>query len=110
MGYQKNNVLEIAYKWITEKSRPVVKTPILTASPFLLKNFRIFPNLFIDENGKLTTIKSQHLKNNEKFQQFNDDNLSSERITLSLPLSLFQSAFDKHHEYSLNDMQIMKII
>ena len=44
-----------------------MKTPVLTASPFLFEHYRKFLNLLFDESTSLTSVKSQSLKNFEKF-------------------------------------------
>ena len=49
LNCQKTLDLEVVDNWLTGKSLPVTKTSIFTASPFLLENYRTFPNLHIDE-------------------------------------------------------------
>ena len=70
-------VVKILYNWIPEKSRPVLKTPVITASPFLLEYYRLFPNVYSIEMTKLITIKTQPLKNIDRLPQYTDDNISS---------------------------------
>ena len=47
----------------------VTKTPIITAIPFLLEHYRLFPNLYIDEHTGLTTIKNQIRKKKINFHK-----------------------------------------
>ena len=61
--YQKRDpVLEIVYKRITKISRPMIITLIITASLFLMENYRFFHILYIDEHYGLITFKNQLLK------------------------------------------------
>ena len=45
-----NLVWKIVYKLLSGNSLPVTKTPIFTASPFLLEFYSTFSNLYIDGN------------------------------------------------------------
>ena len=96
LKFQKRDpVLKMVYKWITEKSRPVKKTLIIAGSPFLLYYYRTFPKLYIDENTKLITIKTQPLQINDDLPQYIGDNFSSHTSHFGLPLTMFRSACDK---------------
>ena len=91
--------LKIGYNGITEMSRLVVKTPVITANPFLLEYFR---DCF--QVCKLmtlpTTIEIQTLKKIDELPHYTDDNLCSQISRLCLPLNLLNSAFDKDCEHS----------
>ena len=50
--------LKNVYKWMTGKSRSVVKTPFKTASGFLFESYSLFPNLYKDDNPNLITSKT----------------------------------------------------
>ena len=43
---------------------PLEKTPTITAGPFLLEYYRIFPGLYIDENTNMMHTKIHSLRNN----------------------------------------------
>ena len=110
LKYQKRGpVLKTVYKWIFENLPPVVKTPVIIAS-LLLENYRIFPNLYIDENAKVTFTEAQLLKKKDKLPQYADDNLSSQNSRLCLTLTLFFSVFDAVHEHSHSGSQFAQYI
>ena len=68
LKYQKRDPgLKFIGKWITENSHPMTKTPIITASPFLLEYYKIYPILYSDEHtGLINITKLPPLKNNDK--------------------------------------------
>ena len=103
---KKEPVLNIVKNWITESSRPALKTQIITASLVLLEFYRIFANLSFVEITQLNTFKSQTLERIYKLPHYNHDDFSSQISRLCLPLILFHSAFDKAHEPSLAGMHL----
>ena len=109
LKYQKKEpVLKIARKRTTEKSRPFVKTPFITASPIFLERYRIFADLHFDENTKLITIKLPCLKSVYKLPQYAEVVVFSRISRLCLPLFLFYSAFDKVNDHSHAGMHIAR--
>ena len=94
---KKNLELILHYKWVAVTSRPMIKTMIISASPFLLDFYRMFRNVYFGEQTRLITVMKQLLKNNDKLPQNADDNLTSQISCLGLPLTLFHSSFDKYH-------------
>ena len=87
----------------------MIKTPTKTASLVLLEYYQIFPNLYFDEITKILTIKTQLLKIKQKHPQKTDDNFSFQVSLLSLPLTLFHSAFDKFHEHYHAGLHIVQL-
>ena len=85
-------------KWITEYSRLITKTLIITASTLLLEYYPFFSYLYIDEITRLIIIKKQLLKNIDKLLQYTEAKISSRNSLSCLPQTLFPSAFDKIHE------------
>ena len=78
LKYQKRDRnLKILQNWPTQKSHSVTKTPLTTASPFLLEYYRFFPKHYSDEHAGLITIQNQFLKHYDKLPQYTDDNLFS---------------------------------
>ena len=75
----------------------MTKAHLIIVNPLLLENYRFFPNLFNGGNTGLLNDKNELLKGNGKLPQYIDDKVSSQNSRLSLPLSLFHSAFDKVH-------------
>ena len=72
----------------------------ITASLFSQKNYGLFPSLYNDQSTKITIIKTEHLKSNDKLPEYTDDSLSSQMPRLCFSLIFFHSAFDKVHEHS----------
>ena len=81
--------MKIVYEGITENSRPVVKTPVISATPFLLEYYQKFLNTYIERNNKVKTIKTPSMETNEKIPQYTDENFFSKIFGLCLPLIFF---------------------
>ena len=61
----------------------------ITASPFSQKNYGLFRSLYSDQSTKISIIKTEHLKSNDKLPEYTDDSLSSQMPRLCFSMIFF---------------------
>ena len=92
--------MRMVYKCITGISRPVVKTPALSALPFLLRSYSISQNLYMDENTKLIIFKILPRKFEDELPRCAIHKIPSQISRLCLPLNVFFLISIKFREHS----------